>query len=223
MELSSLHRPALRLITDRAHYDHVIARVLSAERSVWISTANLKELMVEDTRLVPGRRRAGNGNYRSVLDAFDELASRGVELRLLHASIPSRKFRASFDRKQRLVGGGLELRCCPRVHLKTVIVDGSFAYLGSANWTGAGLGAKGAGRRNFEIGVTTEDEAMLDELQALYDHLWHGRECAACKLRDDCPAPISQDAPAAVMPAVARHRARNRERSRRAAALERLG
>ena len=30
----------------------------------------------------------------------------------------------------------LELRQCPRVHLKTVLIDGQFCYLGSANWTG---------------------------------------------------------------------------------------
>ena len=37
---------------------------------------------------------------------------------------------------------GLHLRRCPRVHLKTVVVDGSWMYLGSANLTGAGLEAQ---------------------------------------------------------------------------------
>ncbi len=48
--------------------------------------------MVEDHRAAPGRRRtlrtgarAGRGAYRSILDVFDELAGRGVELRILHA------------------------------------------------------------------------------------------------------------------------------------------
>ena len=41
----------------RGHYEAVIEPVLEATRSVWIATANLKELMVEDSRARPGRRR----------------------------------------------------------------------------------------------------------------------------------------------------------------------
>ena len=66
-------------------------------------------------------------------------------------------------------------------------------YLGSANWTGAGLGAKGSGRRNFEIGIVTDDAPLLDQLQAMYDRVWSGRECGACKLRDVCPGPLDGD------------------------------
>jgi phosphatidylserine/phosphatidylglycerophosphate/cardiolipin synthase-like enzyme len=82
------------------------------------------------------------------------------------------------------------MRLCPRVHLKAVMVDGAFLYLGSANFTGAGLGAKGAGRRNFELGFVTDDALMLDEVQELFDRIWTGRECAACKLRSECPKPL---------------------------------
>lgn len=179
----------LRLIGGRGHYDEVIGAVMEARVSVWIATANLKELMVEDARAIPGRRR-GRMRWRSVLEVFDELAERGVELRVLHAGFPSQAFRDEFDRHPRLIAGGLELRQCPRVHLKAVVVDGHHLYLGSANWTGAGLGAKGEGRRNFELGFVTQDEAMLDEVQGLFDHLWRGAECAGCQRRDVCKAPI---------------------------------
>ena len=60
--------------------------------------------------------------------------------------------------------------------MKTVIVDGAFLYLGSANWTGAGLGAKGEGRRNFELGVVTDDEQYIDHVQAVYEAIWRGRD-----------------------------------------------
>jgi phosphatidylserine/phosphatidylglycerophosphate/cardiolipin synthase-like enzyme len=183
----ALPASSFELVSGRGHYERVIAAVLSARRSVWIATANLKELMVEPALRMPGRRP----QYRSVLAAFDELAARGVELRILHASLPSRAFRDEFDRHRRLVRGGLALRSCARVHLKTVIVDAELVYLGSANWTGAGLGAKGSGRRNFELGITTSDERVLDEVQALYDQIWRGAECATCKFRDDeCEAPL---------------------------------
>jgi phosphatidylserine/phosphatidylglycerophosphate/cardiolipin synthase-like enzyme len=194
LDLAAAPRPiALELISGRGHYERVIRAVLDAHTSVWIATANVKELMVEDGRAAPGRRRdLRRSSYVSVLALLDELAARGVELRLLHAELPSRPFREELAHHPRLVGGGLALRRCPRVHLKAVIVDGELLYLGSANWTGAGLGAKGSGRRNFELGIVTDDAPLLDQIQAIYERIWTGGECAACKLRDVCPGPLSE-------------------------------
>ena len=79
------------------------------------------------------------------------------------------------------------MRACPRVHLKMIAIDGALLYLGSANFTGAGLGAKGDGRRNFEMGILTDDEWLLDEAQARFDRIWRGAECAGCRLRGECP------------------------------------
>jgi phosphatidylserine/phosphatidylglycerophosphate/cardiolipin synthase-like enzyme len=184
---------AVELVGGRGHYDRVITAVLDAKVSVWIATANVKELMVEDARAAPGRRRSLRKRaYVSVLARLDELAARGVELRLLHAELPSRPFRAELQRHPRLVAGGLALRRCPRVHMKVVIVDGELLYLGSANWTGAGLGAKGSGRRNFELGIVADDGPLLDQVQALYERVWSGGECAGCRLRDECPGPLSE-------------------------------
>jgi len=187
---------ALELVSGRGHYERVIAAVLDAKVSVWIATATTKELMVEDTRARPGKRRSlkQRGDFASVLARLDELAARGVELRMLHAEIPSRPFRAEIAKHPKLLAGGLELRRCPRVHLKAVIVDGALLYLGSANWTGAGLGAKGSGRRNFELGIVTDDGPLLDQIQALYERIWTGGECKACKLRSECPGPLDGDA-----------------------------
>ncbi len=184
---------AVELVGGRGHYERVIAAVTRATTSVWIATANVKELMVEDARARPGRRRNHRRSaYVSILALLDELAARGVELRLLHAELPSRPFRDEIARHPRLVAGGLALRRCPRVHLKAVIVDGELLYLGSANWTGAGLGAKGSGRRNFELGMVTSDAPLLDQVQALYERIWSGGECEACTLTDECPGPLSE-------------------------------
>lgn len=182
----------MSLVAGRGHYEAVVQAVMGAECSVWIATANLKDLWVEPrTAWAAHRARSQRRrSYHSVLETLDELASRSVELRLLHAKYPSRAFRASFDKHPGLVAGGLELRLCPRVHLKTVIVDGALVYLGSANWTGAGLGAKGEGRRNFELGLVSEDPQLLDAVQALYDRIWRGAECGRCRLREACEAPL---------------------------------
>jgi phosphatidylserine/phosphatidylglycerophosphate/cardiolipin synthase-like enzyme len=197
----------LSLVAGRGHYLSVVERVMNAERSVWIATANLKELMVEDHRARPGKRRKlGKASaYRSILEVFADQIDRGLEIRILHAGEPSRPFRAELARHPALGGrrrtkralatkalppGTFEMRQCPRVHFKAVIVDGAEVYLGSANWTGAGLGAKGEGRRNFELGVLSSDDLLLDEVQRYYDSLWQGAGCAGCRLRDVCPAPL---------------------------------
>jgi len=230
MDLAAPARPvALELIAGRGHYDRVIAAVRGAHTSIWIATANVKELMVEDGRARPGRRRSLRRQvYVSILALLDELAARGVELRLLHAELPSRPFRAELAQHPRLVAGGLALARCPRVHMKAVIVDGELLYLGSANWTGAGLGAKGSGRRNFELGIVTDDTELLDQVQAMYERVWSGGECASCKLRSECPGPLSEirtrdrapDAPAprasAAPSAPGRRAARRPGRGRRA-------
>ena len=186
----------LELVGGRGHYERVVRAAMEAKRSVWIATANLKELMVEDHRAAPGRRRTtgGRSRYRSILEVFDELAGRGVELRILHAGPPSRAFRAALGKSARL-GRALALRACPRVHFKTVIVDGAFVYVGSANWTGAGLGARGTGRRNFELGFAGADDGLLDRAQEMVDRIWRGGACKGCKLREVCPAPLDGKAP----------------------------
>jgi phosphatidylserine/phosphatidylglycerophosphate/cardiolipin synthase-like enzyme len=162
----------------------ILTRMAGARESLWISTANVKEMYIER-----------DGSYRSILELFAELCQRGVELRLLHAELPSRPFRAAFDKIQALWSGGLHLKICPRVHFKAVIVDGAWIYLGSANLTGAGLGAKGEDKRNFELGFITEDFEIIDRATALFQSVWSGAECAACKLREVCPDPIGEAAP----------------------------
>lgn len=209
---------AMELISGRGHYERVLAAVLAAKVSVWIATANVKELMVEDHRARPGRRRSmKSAAYVSVLAHLDELAARGVELRLLHAELPSRPFREELAQHPKLVAGGLALRRCPRVHLKAVIVDGELLYLGSANWTGAGLGAKGSGRRNFELGFVTDDAPLLDQIQALYEQIWSGGECGTCRLHAECPGPLAQlAARAATVPVAAlTKRKKTRRKTRR--------
>jgi phosphatidylserine/phosphatidylglycerophosphate/cardiolipin synthase-like enzyme len=208
----------LALLGGRGHYEAVVERVMAAERSVWIATANLKELMVEDARAQPGKRRnlrTAKRSYRSALAVFEEQVLAGVEIRLLHAGEPSRPFRAELRRRPGLrraggpaAAGSFEMRQCPRVHFKAVVIDGAELYLGSANWTGAGLGAKGQGRRNFELGFLSRDDLLLDEVQGLYDQIWRGAHCAECRLRAVCPRPLDAAPPAAVGQVSARYQRR---------------
>src|SRR5260370_13115248 len=114
----------------------ILEKVADARESVCISTANVKDMQVQR-----------GGKFASVTALFSELASRGVELRLLHAELPSRPFRRSFDKRERLVRGGLALKIWPRVHFKAGVGHGAPGFLRPGHPTPAGLRAQAAGRR----------------------------------------------------------------------------
>jgi phosphatidylserine/phosphatidylglycerophosphate/cardiolipin synthase-like enzyme len=123
------------------------------------------------------------------LETLQTLSDAGVDIRVLHGRAPTRPFVSALNQHPRLKKK-LALRECPRVHLKTITIDGRLVYLGSANFTGAGLGARDPARRNFELGIVSEDDYLLDRVQAEFDAIWSGRRCGACKLRRECPKPI---------------------------------
>ena len=169
------------LLSGEALYRRVVLeKMTQARESVLIATANVKAMLVE----------LKAGQFRPIADLFAQLSRRGVTVRLLHAELPSRPFREAFDKHERLTSGGMGLKICPRVHFKAVLIDGAWLYLGSANLTGAGLGAKHANRRNFELGLVTEDFDTIDRVSGLFDAVWSGAECKACRLHDLCPDPI---------------------------------
>jgi phosphatidylserine/phosphatidylglycerophosphate/cardiolipin synthase-like enzyme len=153
--------------------------VLQARQFVWIATADLKDMHVRrGQRFIP------------LLHVFDDMAQRGVQFRLVHSALPSRPFRASLESCEHLTSGGMELQICPRSHWKIVVVDGRMAYCGSANFTGAGLGARSAHKRNFEIGMVGTEANFVASLMRRFDDFWMGRRCGDCRLRDICPDPI---------------------------------
>ncbi|MCW5832385.1 MAG: phospholipase D family protein [Labilithrix sp.] len=178
-----------KLLVDGDHYDDLASRAVAGARvSVWIATANLKTMLVEAPI---GSRARARGRYVSFFESLGDLARRGVDVCILHASPPSGPLAREMARLAAGGGSGaVKMRRCPRVHLKMIAIDGRLLYLGSANLTGAGLGAKSAGRRNFEMGIVTDSEAMLDAAQERFDRIWRGAECARCQLRSTCDAPL---------------------------------
>jgi phosphatidylserine/phosphatidylglycerophosphate/cardiolipin synthase-like enzyme len=164
-----------QFITDRQIYEQVIqAAVPSATQFLWLATADLKDLHVRSgRRMVP------------FLEVLAGLVENGVAVRLLHAKEPGPLFRRDFDRFPSLIDG-MERILCPRVHFKSVVVDGRFAYSGSANLTGAGMGAKGDACRNFESGFVTTDAALVKAVMAQFDRVWMGAECEDCQRKQHC-------------------------------------
>lgn len=165
----------LEFITDTEAYERVIRRrVAQTKKFIWLATADLKDLYVHN-----------RGKMIPFLEILSDLVKKNVEIRLLHAKEPGAAFRRDFDRYPNLIGG-MERILCPRVHFKSVIIDGEFAYTGSANLTGAGMGAKGKHKRNFEAGIITTDKKLVDKIIEQFDNVWKGSHCRECKRKEFC-------------------------------------
>src|SRR6185503_9017010 len=118
-------RVNLRLLRGRDHYEELVARELPRARvSIWIATANLKDLHMEAP--VGSRARAG-GRMMSALELLSSRADADVEVRILHGRAPSGPFARRLASRRR-AQGKLKLRQCPRVHMKLVAIDGSILY-----------------------------------------------------------------------------------------------
>jgi phosphatidylserine/phosphatidylglycerophosphate/cardiolipin synthase-like enzyme len=152
----------------------ICGRIDKAHKFLWIATSDMKDLHVDKAgRMVP------------FLEILSDLAKRQVEIRLLHAKEPGPAFRNDFDKYPNLIRG-MERILCPRVHLKAVIIDGRFAYTGSANLTGAGMGAKSEHKRNFESGIITDDKVLVGKIMEQFDGIWRGTHCPQCKRKKFC-------------------------------------
>lgn len=168
----------IEFIADAEHYNKVLAKVASVKESLWIGTADIKDLHVKV-----------GATTQPFLAVIALLIRRGVAVRLVHAKEPGPNFREDFDRYPVLYDR-LERVLCPRVHFKMMVFDGEDVYIGSANLTGAGIGMKTGDKRNFEAGILTDDSVIVEQALKQFDDVWIGRHCKSCRRRDFCPDPI---------------------------------
>lgn len=144
-------------ISNESHYDQVIERIKTVKKTLWIGTADIKDLYVKDCR-----------GTKPLLEVLSDLAKRGIEIRLIHAKEPGPAFRQDFDKYPALIEG-MERVLCPRVHFKIIVFDLKAAYVGSANLTGAGLGMKGENTRNFEAGILSTNKDFVINATEQFD------------------------------------------------------
>jgi phosphatidylserine/phosphatidylglycerophosphate/cardiolipin synthase-like enzyme len=170
------------LINEQIHRRVIRELLPAADRFVWIATADIKDMYVERAK----------GKFDTFLAVFADLVREGVNVRLIHAKEPGPRFRKDFDRFPDLIESEqFERFLCPRNHMKVVLVDGHTAFIGSANLTGAGMGAKAATRRNFEAGILTDDAETIGRLMEFFDTFYLGDFCKGCGRRDICPDPLA--------------------------------
>ncbi len=109
-------------ITDEEiHQKVILEKIPSSKKFLRIAASDIKDLHFKKWRsMVP------------FLEILSDLMDKNVLVGLLHAKEPWPNFRKDYDRYPNIISG-LERILCPRVHLKPVIIDGTFIYTGSAN------------------------------------------------------------------------------------------
>ncbi|MBR5971555.1 MAG: phospholipase D family protein [Paludibacteraceae bacterium] len=168
----------LTFIPNTTHYTTLLSRIQSVRHTLWIGTADIKDLYVEV-----------GGEKKPFLALIAQLIRRGVEVRLIHAKEPGPNFREDFD-KYPVLYDRLERVLCPRVHFKMFVFDCKEVYVGSANLTGAGIGMKAETTRNFEAGILTDDPQIVEQAMNQFDEVWMGKHCKSCKRREYCADPV---------------------------------
>lgn len=168
----------LQYISNSAHYKDVLLRVKSVKHTLWIGTADIKDVYIE----------AGKEKM-PFLALIAQLIKRGVEVRLIHAKEPGPNFREDFD-KYPVLFDRMERVLCPRVHFKIIVFDCKEVYIGSANLTSAGIGMKAETTRNFEAGILTDMPEIVEQAMNQFDEVWMGKMCKTCKRREFCGDPI---------------------------------
>ncbi|MDE6721503.1 MAG: phospholipase [Bacteroidaceae bacterium] len=169
----------IKFISNSGHYKEVISAIKNVKRTLWIGTADIKDLYVE-----LGKEK------KPFLALVAQLIRKGVDVRLIHAKEPGPAFREDFD-KYPVLYDRLERVLCPRVHFKIIVLDCQMTYIGSANLTGAGIGMKAETTRNFEAGVFTDEPELVESAMNLFDEVWIGKMCKKCKRKEYCTDPIA--------------------------------
>src|SRR5919107_550693 len=106
-------RGEVELVVDGEHFRRIVLDgICNAKVSVDIATADFKAMLVP--------RNNGRRSAESIVSVLRRLATKGVEIRLLHAGVPSGA--ALLELKQSLPAN-LTVRRCPRLHAKTVVID----------------------------------------------------------------------------------------------------
>lgn len=169
-----MDKPYIKYISNNQHYNEVLARIAAVKHTLWIGTADIKDVYVKaGTKAIP------------LLAVLDKLIKHGVSIRLLHAKEPGPNYRNDYDKFPSL-WSGMEMTLCPRIHFKLIVFDLNVAYIGSANLTGAGIGMKSSNRRNFEAGILTNEPSLVNAVIEQFDEVWRGSFCEKCGRKKFC-------------------------------------
>ncbi len=108
----------------------------------------------------------------AIIDALIAAQKRGVAVRYIgsiapvNGNNPQRDDNAAGRKRLAAAGVGVRLLATPYVHTKTMVADGTVAFVGSENFSAASLDT------NREIGILTTDATTITRLTTVYTKDW---------------------------------------------------
>ena len=151
-------------------FDKVIAHgLMQAKESLIIGTYNLQDIRI------------------SINESHQTISLSDVVLTLLKRNVQVLIVLAAFMQKSRFIQTlsekchnheNIRIRFCRRMHLKTIIADLKYAYIGTANLSGAGVGLKTLQKRNFELGFITRDNDLIADIASTFMEIFSGKFCS---------------------------------------------
>jgi len=144
----------------------VLEHIMKTEKCLLIGTFNLQNLKIKI-----------HNNYVSLSDILIDLVRKGLFIAIL--TQPNSNKTSFVQTLNERLGRrkNFLVRNCPRLHLKTIIIDFKIAYIGSANLTGFGLGTRSIQKRNFELGFITTDKSIIYDTSRMYLDIITGTYC----------------------------------------------
>ncbi|NHJ49936.1 MAG: hypothetical protein FK733_19245 [Asgard group archaeon] len=173
--LSTEYKGYLLLGNDGDNIESIINNgLLRAKKYVWITGAK-----TNDFRLLNPKTKEAVAISQHLV----RLARRGVNIKFILAPREqTKKYEKTKTVYEKLsTVEGIEFNFCYDMHMKVIIVDGTWMYFGSANFTSAGLGTRSRkGRNNFEIGTITIDQDAINAIEYQLQQIWDSNECKGC-------------------------------------------
>lgn len=148
------------LVKDTEHVDLILDNIDSAVYSIYIATANFKNVYLYGENLV------------SILN---EKVDEGVEVKVICSKLHRQEMDIDF-----------ELVECKRNHMKMFIFDEEKLYVGSANLTSAAITNrdKSTKTNNHEAGIYTVDEDLVSDALDHFNAVYSSSDCDTCKIKD---------------------------------------
>jgi cardiolipin synthase len=140
----------------------VVANANARQRLMTLINGAAKSLAVESEEM----------QDPAIIDALIAAQKRGVSVRYIGptaasgTSAPQRDDNAPGRKRLEGGGAGVRLLAAPYVHTKTVVADGTVAFVGSENFSASSLDT------NREIGLLTTDAAIITRLTSVFAKDW---------------------------------------------------
>ena len=154
----------ISFVADEEHYSIVFKKMTEVQCILRIATANLKNFNVYIE---------SKGKKQQLREFFLYLVERGVHVQVVCMK-PFGFYNYTMEICPQLLDNPLfELRYNENNHMKVFIFDDEYAYIGSANITGAAIGKRASGNRNHEAGILLCRDDLIEAPLNHFDKVWN--------------------------------------------------